>query len=92
MSNSLNSKKGKHSQCYSRFIPKNIQLEWSRLFTKQLYGIGKDILYEDNLLLQHGFSRIRPANSNEGSSQYSINDLDGKIVLWGFWDDVFYKK
>ena len=84
MSKSVNSMKAGDVQSYSAYIPKNVQLEWSRIFTKQLYGIGKDILHKDNLLLQYGFTRERPPNPNEGSSQYSINDQTGQIILWGF--------
>ena len=65
-------------------IPKNIQNEWSSLFSKQLYCIGKDILYKNNLLFQYGFSRERPLKPNKGSSQYSFTDETGKIILWGF--------
>jgi hypothetical protein len=35
-------------------------------------------------LLQYGCTRERPPNSNEGSSQYSLVDKTGKIILWGF--------
>ena len=84
MSKSQNPRKENYVQSYSIHIPKNIQIEWSRLFTKQLYGIGKDILHKDNLLLQYGCTRERPPNPNEGSSQYSLVDKTGKIILWGF--------
>ena len=84
MSKSQNPIKENNVQSYSIHIPKNIQIEWSRLFTKQLYGIGKDILHKDNLLLQYGGIRKRPSNSNEGSSQYSFMDKTGKVILWGF--------
>ncbi len=84
MSKSKNTAKEKHAQAYSVHIPKNIQIEWGRLFTKQLYGIGKDILHKENLLLQYGFTRKRPSNSSEGSSQYSFVDKTYKIILWGF--------
>lgn len=69
---------------FSLDIPQSIQNEWSRLFSKQLYCIGKDILHKDNLLLQYGFSRKRPPNPDKGSSQYSFSDQTGKIILWGF--------
>lgn len=84
MSKSQKSTKRNDVQSCSIHIPKNIQIEWSRLFTKQLYGIGKDILHKDNLLLQYGCTINRPPNSNEGSSQYSFVDKSGKIILWGF--------
>ena len=84
MSKSQNTVKEKYAQAYPVHIPKNIQIEWSRLFTKQLYGIGKDILHKDNLLLQYGFTRKRPPNMDEGSSQYSFVNKTDKIILWGF--------
>ena len=84
MPKSQNTAKEKYAQAYSVNIPKNIQIEWSRLFTKQVYGIGKDILHKDNLLLQYGFTRKRPPNSSEGSSQYSFVNKTDKIILWGF--------
>ena len=72
------------TQSYPIHIPKNIQNEWSSLFSKQLYCIGKDILHKNNLLFQYGLSRERPPNPNKGSSQYSFTDETGKIILWGF--------
>lgn len=84
MTKSQNITKEKGIQSYSVHIPKKFQIEWSRLFTKQLYGMGKDILDKDNLLLQYGLTRERPPNPNEGSSQYSLSDKTGKIILWGF--------
>ncbi|QMU53467.1 MAG: hypothetical protein GKS07_11340 [Nitrosopumilus sp.] len=84
MPKSQNTAKEKYTQAYSLHIPKNIQIEWGRLFTKQLYGIGKDILHKDNLLLQYGFTRKRPQNPDEGSSQYSFVNKTDKIILWGF--------
>lgn len=76
--------KEKDTQVYPIHIPKNIQNEWSSLFSKQLYCIGKDILHKNNLLFQYGLSRERPPNPNKGSSQYSFTDETGKIILWGF--------
>ena len=84
MTKSQNLTKEKAKQLHSIDIPKYIQNQWRRLFTKELYGIGKDILHKDNLLLQYGFTRQRPPNSDMGSSQYSLTDKDDQIILWAF--------
>ena len=84
MSKSQNPTKEKDTKIYSIHIPKNIQKEWSSVFSNQLYCIGKDILHKDNLLLQYGFARQRPPNPDKGSSQYSITEMNEKIILWGF--------
>lgn len=69
---------------YSKYIPKYIQKNWQRLFSKQLYGIGKDILYGNNLLLQYGFTKQRSPVPNQGSNQYSLTEQNDQIILWGF--------
>lgn len=91
MTESRNLTKGKAKELHSMNIPKYIQDEWRRLFTKELYGIGKDILHKDNLLLQYGFTRQRPPNSDMGSSQYSLSDKDGQVIMWA-WGMVFATK
>ena len=84
MTKSQNLTKEKAMDLHSIHIPKYIQNEWKKSFTKQLYGIGKDILQNDNLLLQYGFTRQRPPKPDMGSTQYSLTDKDDKIILWGF--------
>ena len=79
-----NSTKKKDAHPYSRHIPKYLQNEWKKLFSEQLYCIGKDILHKDNLLLQYGFTRQRPPNPKMGSSQYSFTEQNGQVILWGF--------
>lgn len=74
----------KENYPYSKYVPKYIQKNWKSLFSKQLYGIGKDILYENNLLIQYGFTKQIPPASEQGSSQYSLTDKNGQIILWGF--------
>jgi len=69
---------------YSEYVPKHVRDSWKSLFSKQLYGIGKDILYGNNLLLRYGFTRQRPPAPDLGSSQYSLADRDDRIILWGF--------
>ena len=73
-----------NSQSYSEYVPKYIQKDWQRFFTKQIYAFGKDILYERNLLLEYGFTKQRPPNNAPGTSQYSLTEQDDKIILWGF--------
>ena len=65
-------------------VPKTLQNEWKKLFTKHLYCIGKDIRHKDNLLLQYGLTKQRPPNPDKGSSQYSFAEQDDKVILWGF--------
>lgn len=84
MRKSQNLTKEEVKQYYCVHLPKYIQNEWKQLFTKQLYCIGKDISYDNNLLLQYGFTRQRPPNPDLGSSQYSFADRTGRITLWGF--------
>jgi len=84
MHKSQNPTKEELTQHYCIHLPKYIQNEWKQLFTKQLYCIGKDISYDNNLLLQYGFTRQRPPNPDLGSSQYSLGDRTGRIILWGF--------
>ena len=91
MTKSRNLTKEKAKQLHTTHIPKYIQNEWRRLFTKELYGIGKDILHKDNLLLEYGFTRQRPPNPDMGSSQYSLTDKDDQIILWA-WGMVFATK
>ncbi len=79
-----NSTKEEDSQIYSKYVPKNIQNSWKKLFSKQLYGIGKDIMYNKNLLLQYGFTKLRPPNPEKGSSQYTLTGKNDQIILWGF--------
>ena len=31
---------------YSQYIPKYVQKNWKKIFSKQIYGFGKDILYK----------------------------------------------
>ena len=73
-----------NSQIYSEYVPKYIQKDWQRFFTKQIYAFGKDILYERNLLLEYGFTKQKPPGDGPGTSQYSLTEQDDKIILWGF--------
>ena len=76
--------KKKDGHPHSIYIPKYLQNEWEKLFTKHLYCIGKDIRHKDNLLLQYGFTRQRPPNPDLGSSQYSFTEQNDQVILWGF--------
>ncbi|MGD1835381.1 MAG: hypothetical protein ACPKQO_06640 [Nitrososphaeraceae archaeon] len=79
-----NSTKEKYVHLYSIHIPKYLQNEWKKLFTKHLYCIGKDIRHKDNLLLQYGFTKQRPPAPDKGSSQYSFTEQNDQVILWGF--------
>ncbi len=79
-----NSTNEKDNSLYSKYVPKYIQKNWKNLFSKELFGIGKDILYKNNLLIQYGFSIKRPPIPEQGSSQYSLHDKNDLIILWGF--------
>ena len=78
------STKEKEVHLDSIHIPKSLQKEWKKLFTRQLYCIGKDIKRKDNLLLQYGFTRQRPPNPDKGSSQYSFTEQNFQVIMWGF--------
>jgi len=55
------------------------------LFDQQLWCLGMDIRYPGNLLLRHGFVRIRPPESEKCSSAYRLDlPRGGRIVLRGF--------
>ena len=69
---------------YSQYIPKYVQKNWKKIFSKQIYGFGKDILYKKNLLLEYGFTIQKPPIPAQGTSQYSITEQDDQIILWGF--------
>ena len=55
---------------YSKYIPKYVQKNWKKIFSKQIYGFGKDILYNKNLLIEYGFTKQRPPIPEQGTSQY----------------------
>ena len=74
----------KDNAVYSKYIPKHVQKNWKSLFSKQLYGLGKDILHTNNLLLQYGFTKQRPPVPSQGSSQYSFSDQNVQMIMWGF--------
>ena len=79
-----NSTNEKDASLYSEYVPKYIQKNWKTLFSKELFGIGKDILYQKNLLIEYGFTIQRPPASEQGSSQYSFTEEDLQIIMWGF--------
>lgn len=69
---------------YSKYIPKYVQKNWKTLFSKQIYGFGKDILYTKNLLIEYGFTKQNPPIPEQGSPQYSFTEQNNQIILWGF--------
>ena len=74
----------KNDQSQMLRIPKRLQNKWKKLFTSQLYCIGIDIQHKENLLLKYGFTRKRPPNPDDGSSQYSFCKQDRRVIMWGF--------
>ena len=60
--------------------------EGSRLLHAQCWAWGRDIIRtEGNLLLLHGFERLRPPDKVAGCSQYSLSiERSLTIRLWGF--------
>jgi hypothetical protein len=86
-----NSSEKKNNQSYSEYVPKYIQKNWQKFFTKQIYTFGKDILYERNLLLEYDFTKQRPPNNAQGTSHYSLTEQDDQIILWGSYVDLLQK-
>ena len=82
--NKQNSVKEEDNQSYSEYIPKYVQKDWQRFFTKQIYAFGKDILYEKNLLAEYGFTKQSAPIPKQGTSQYSLTEQDDQIILFGF--------
>ena len=70
----------KYTKIYSKELEKYF-------FKKQLFGIGKDIMYTNNLLIQYGFTKQRPPIPEQGSSQYSLTDKNDTILV-GFWNGI----
>jgi len=55
------------------------------LLHQQCWCWGHDIRRAaGNLLLEYGFTRVRPPESGAGSSRYSIEDGCAQVYLWGF--------
>lgn len=67
-------------------LPRRVQRRGSALLNQQCWLWGQDVKRaEGNLLLAHGFERLRAPAGQSGSSQYSLL-LPGNlnVRLWGF--------
>ena len=69
-----------------RRLPLALQKQGSRLLHAQCWAWGQDVKRpEGNLLLQHGFERVRPPAGTSGCSQYTLALGEDLVVrLWGF--------
>ena len=69
-----------------KFLPSPVRQRGCALLHQQCWLWGQDIKRaEGNLLLLHGFDRLRPPEGMSGSSQYSLRLGSGlQIRLWGF--------
>jgi hypothetical protein len=74
------------SQSPTPRLSTSIRQSGRALLNQQCWLWGQDIKRaEGNLLLQHGFQRLRPAPGQSGSSQYTLQLGDTLHVrLWGF--------
>jgi hypothetical protein len=71
-------------------LPDRLQNRGTKLFAQQAWGWGCDVRRAaGNLLLAHGFVRLRRPEGVEGSSMYVVQpDPATQIVLWTF--GMFY--
>lgn len=69
-----------------RFLPSTVRQRGCALLHQQCWLWGRDIKRDEgNLLLLHGFDRLRPPEGLSGSSQYNLRLGSGlQIRLWGF--------
>ncbi len=69
-----------------RALPGRIKRQGKLLLNQQCWLWGQDVKRQDpNLLLQHGFVRVRPPEGVAGSTQYSLALGNGiEVRLWGF--------
>lgn len=72
------------------YIPARVQRRGCALLNQQCWLWGQDCRREEgNLLLAHGFERMRAADGSSASSQYTLLLCEGRYVrLWGF--GMFY--
>lgn len=55
------------------------------LLHQTLWCLGRDIQHPDgNLLLAHGFTRLRPPADVPGSSRYQLASPEAAVAVWGF--------
>ena len=72
-------------------LPARIKRQGRLLLNQQCWLWGQDVKHRqpgdeaENLLLRHGFTRMRPPAGVVGSSQYTLDLPDGlRVRLWGF--------
>jgi hypothetical protein len=72
------------------YIPAKLLRRGCLLLNQQCWLWGQDVRRaEGNLLLAHGFERLRAKNGSSASSQYTLSLGTGRCVrLWGF--GLFY--
>lgn len=71
-------------------LPAAARRHGTRLLNQQFWLWGQDIRrQEGNVLLHHGFERMRPPDAVQGSRCYTLRlDPQRTVVLWGF--GLFY--
>lgn len=72
------------SKCFS--LPRAIRKHGAALLDQQMWLFGCDIRRpEGNALLEYGFRRIRPPQTESASSRYELHLNEGKtVLLWAF--------
>jgi hypothetical protein len=67
-------------------IHPNVRKLAADLLNQQLWCWGRDIQHPDgNILLKHGFMRVRPPEDHQGSSAYTLRLADEHtMIMWGF--------
>ncbi|NJM08090.1 hypothetical protein HC891_20735 [Candidatus Gracilibacteria bacterium] len=73
-------------------LPEQLVQRGTKLLTQQCWYWGCDVRRTNgNLLLEHGFSRVRPPTGTSGSSIYQLETATGAhLVVWSF--GVFYRE
>ena len=56
----------------------------TRLFDQQMWCWGRDVEWDDNLLLRYGFERWKPPIDAVGTGYALSPDGHRQVVLWGF--------
>lgn len=67
-------------------LPARVRRRGESLMHQQCWCWGQDIRrHEGNLLLAHGFSRVRPVEARQGSSRYTLTLAPGRrLTVWGW--------
>lgn len=72
------------------YLPATVRRRGTSLLNQQFWLWGQDIRrQESNLLLRHGFERMKPPDDVQGSRCYTVRlDARRTVALWGF--GLFY--